>query len=79
MLLVQDSLEEGQGTVGIAVNIKHLKASRIGVSVSAKAVLKEIDGSRLVFDLQVYEGEKRIGSGEHQRFIIDEAKFLSRL
>ena len=79
MLLVQDSLEEGQGTVGIAVNIKHLKASRIGVSVSAKAVLKEIDGNRLVFDLQVYEGEKMIGSGEHQRFIIDEAKFLSRL
>lgn len=79
MLLVQDSLGEGQGTVGVSVNIKHLKASRIGASVSAKAVLTEIDGNRLVFDLQVREGEKMIGSGEHQRFIIDEVKFLSRL
>ena len=79
MMLVQNDLEEGQGTVGIAVNIKHLKASKIGVEVSAKATLTAVDDRRLSFALQVFEGDKLIGTGEHQRYIIDEAKFLAAL
>jgi predicted thioesterase len=79
MTLVQESLDKGFGTVGTMVNIKHLKATRIGENVRAIAKVVEIDNKRLRFEVNVYEGDKLIGTGEHERFIIDEEKFLSRL
>ncbi len=79
MMLVQESLAEGQGTVGISVNIRHLKASRIGADLTARATLVDIDDRKLGFELEVYEGDQLIGDGKHQRFIIDEVNFLARL
>lgn len=79
MELVQSYLESGQGTVGISVNIKHLKATKIGEIVSAEAELLEIDGKRFRFKLNVSEGQTLIGTGEHERFTIDENKFIKNL
>ena len=79
MMLVQEFLQPGSGTVGTLVNIKHLKATKIGETVTALSKLVEIDNKRLRFELNVYEGDKLIGTGEHERFIIDEEKFLGRL
>jgi len=54
MMVVQDSLEDGQGTVGISVNISHMKASKIGVNVTAKSTLTEVDGEKLTFNVVVF-------------------------
>ena len=72
MMLVQDSLPAGYGTVGTAIDIRHLKASLIGAKLEARSKLVEIDNRRLVFEVSVSENNELIGSGIHERYIINE-------
>lgn len=72
-------LEEGQTSVGTSLNIKHLAATPIGVMVKAQATLKEIDGRRLVFDVSASDSYEPIGEGTHERFIVDLARFESKV
>ncbi|RYD03982.1 thioesterase [Desulforamulus aquiferis] len=76
--LVDKVLPEGQTTVGTLVNVKHTAATPVGMAVSAKAELVEIDGKRLVFKVDAKDEAGSIGSGIHERFIIVLEKFLQR-
>ena len=64
-------LEEGQITVGYEVNIRHLALSDIGATVIAHAELLEVDRNRLTFQVEAYDGDRKIGEGTHRRAIID--------
>ena len=75
---VADKIGEGNTTVGIAVNIKHLKASPVGSTIRCDAELVEVDRRRLVFAVQCFEGETLVGEGVHERFVVDSAKFMSK-
>jgi predicted thioesterase len=79
MNCVQDALEEGQGTVGIHLDVKHMAATPMGMEVRAVAELIEIDGKKLRFKVDAFDEEKKIGEGTHDRFIINVEKFMSRL
>ncbi len=68
--VVGDSLEEGELSVGIEVNIRHLAAADIGATIIAHAELTEIDRNRLTFKVEAYDGDKKIGDGTHKRAII---------
>ncbi len=76
---VQSELPLGDTTVGIEVNIKHLKATAIGKNIKSVAELVNIDGKKLDFVVTVYEGEEKIGEGNHSRFIVNGEKFMSKL
>ena len=76
---IQDQLEEGQGTVGINVNVSHLAATPMGMKVRCETELIDIDRKRLVFHAVVYDEIEKIGEGTHERFIIDNDKFLERI
>ena len=71
-------LEEGQGTVGISLNVKHTAATPVGMKVWCESELVEVDGKRLVFNVTTFDEAGPIGEGEHQRFIIDNEKFLAK-
>lgn len=76
---VAPTLAEGQATVGTQVNIEHLAATPVGMTVTARAQLVEIDGRRLVFNVEARDEREPIARGTHQRFIINSmAKFLQR-
>ena len=75
---VNDKIGEGNTTVGIAVNIKHLKASPVGALIRCDATLAEVDRKRLVFEVRCYEGDNVIGEGVHERFVVDSERFMSR-
>ena len=78
--LVQESLAEGESTVGTQMTVDHVQASKIGDTITAKAVLTEIDGRKLTFDVSATDSAgNTIGHGTHTRFIIQIEKFLSRL
>jgi fluoroacetyl-CoA thioesterase len=79
MNCVKDYLPEGHSTVGTLVNVKHISATRVGKKVWTEAELIEIDRRRLVFKVTAYDEDKQIGEGTHERFIIDEEKFMSSL
>jgi len=73
---VQPYLQDGQTTVGYIVNIRHLAPTPIGSEVTVRARLEEVDGRKLKFKVEAYEGDKLIGVGEHVRVIIDGGRFL---
>lgn len=75
----QLGLDEGLSTVGTSVNIKHLAATPMGQEVRATAELIAIDGKKLTFKVTAKDENELIGEGEHERFIIDSEKFLSRV
>ena len=75
---VADKIGEGNTTVGIVVNIKHLKASPVGSTIRCDAKLIEVDRRRLVFEVKCFEGETLVGEGIHERFIVDSEKFMSK-
>lgn len=75
---VGEFLEDGQGTVGISLNVKHNAATPVGMKVWCESELVEVDGKRLVFKVQTFDEAGPIGEGEHQRFIIDNERFLEK-
>jgi predicted thioesterase len=79
LMSVCDKIGEGNTTVGIAVNIKHLKASPVGSTIRCDAELVEVDRLRLVFSVKCFENETLIGDGIHERFVVDSAKFMAKL
>jgi fluoroacetyl-CoA thioesterase len=72
---VANSLEEGDVTVGVVVNVRHLAATPLGQHVRATAELIEIDGRRLVFKVEAYDEKQKIGDGQHERFIVNLERF----
>ena len=75
---VADKVGEGNTTVGIAVNIKHLKASPVGSTIHCEAEIVDVDRRRLVFSVKCFEGEILVGEGIHERFVVDSEKFMSK-
>lgn len=72
-------LKEGQTTVGTVVNVKHLAATPVGMEVRFRAELTALDGRRLTFKVEAWDAVEKIAEGEHERFIIDTARFDKRL
>lgn len=72
-------LEEGQGTVGTKIEVTHDAATPLGMKVWAESELIEIDRRRLVFEVKAYDECGLIGQGRHERFIIQNEKFLAKV
>lgn len=78
MSSVQSYLPDGQTTVGIKISSSHIAATPVGMEVVAKSKLVEIDGKKLTFEVEAFDAREKIGEGTHQRFIINEAKFIKK-
>ena len=79
MRAVAEYLPEGATTVGTEMNCAHLKASKLGATITATAVLKEIDGRKLTFTVGASDEQGMIGEGVHVRFIVDRERFMAKL
>lgn len=79
MLAVAEHLPEGATTVGSRLEIDHIKPSPVGAEIVATAVLAEVDGRKLTFNVGARDGNGMIGEGIHIRYIVDRERFLSKL
>jgi len=79
VVAVAGQLGEGQTTVGVRVELDHLRASAVGAHVAATATLTQVDGSRLSFAVGVVEGEREVARGLVVRTVVDRDGFLARL
>ena len=79
MNAVAGALPEGSTTVGKMMKSSHIKASKVGAEITAEAELVAVDGRRLTFTVKAWDEQGTIGEGEHERFIVDRERFLSKL
>lgn len=75
---VLDYLDDGQGTVGTRLDIQHVSAVPVGLTVTCRSELVEIDGRKLIFHVEVTDETGLVGSGTHERFIINNEKFMDK-
>ncbi len=76
---VQPYLAEGEGTVGTRVDVKHMAATPVGGEVTCETELVEIDRRRLVFTVKAYDARGAVGEGIHERFMVNNEKFMGKL
>ena len=71
-------LSEGESTVGTKLEITHDSASPLGIKVWAESEVTQVDGRRIELKVAAYDEKGPIGQGTHQRFIVQDEKFLAR-
>ena len=76
--LAQPLLKDGEVTVGVEINIKHLRAVTLGEEVVCVAELKEQEGTILTFRTKVTHQDRIVGDGLIKRAIVDADKFMQR-
>ncbi|MBQ1396016.1 MAG: thioesterase family protein [Eubacterium sp.] len=75
---ITEELTEGQGTVGTRMDVRHLAATPVGMKVTCESELTEVDRRRLVFTIKAYDEAGLIAEAVHERFIIDNERFLAK-
>ena len=75
---VQPLLPPGWSTVGTELNIKHIAATPAGMKVHARAELLSINGRALSFKVEAFDETGKIGEGVHDRFIVENERFLAK-
>ncbi len=75
---LESLLGEGETTVGTLLNVKHLAATPVGMTVSATAELVEQEGRKFLLNVQAFDESGLIGEGTHERFLVQSEKFTSK-
>jgi fluoroacetyl-CoA thioesterase len=76
---IRPFLEPGESAVGTVVNVRHLAATPVGQVVRAEAEVSESDGRRVAFAVRAYDEREEIGTGTHERMVINLKRFDARL
>jgi fluoroacetyl-CoA thioesterase len=76
---VAPSLAPGQATVGTRVDVQHLAATPVGMTVTIIVELVELDRRRLGFQVEVRDELDEAGKGTHERFIVEGTQRMPRL
>ncbi|MFN2291811.1 MAG: thioesterase family protein [Anaerolineae bacterium] len=76
---VDHLLPDGHLTVGGHLDVRHLAPTPVGFEVRATADLVAVDARRLDFRVEVHDGVELVGTGSHQRFIVDLDRFGQRV
>ncbi|MGY8707377.1 thioesterase family protein [Bradyrhizobium sp. 18BD] len=75
---VQTFLPAGHVSVGMMVNIRHLAATPVGRTVRAIARVVAVEGKSILFEVEAWDADRKIGDGTHRRGVVDAAEFERR-
>ena len=75
---VAPELDPGCGTVGTKLELAHNAPTPVGMMVRCESELTAVDGRKLTFAVTAYDEAGPIGKGTHERFIIQNDKFLAK-
>lgn len=79
MKCLEPYLPDGFTSVGIHLDVSHLKAVKPGNSVTSYAEVVKVDGLKITFKVEVKIKEETVGKGSHTRFIVNMEDFMKRL
>jgi len=77
--LVQPLLDPGYDTVGTHVNVYHLAATPVGMTVSFRGEVISVEGRHVNFKIEAFDEKEQIAEGTHQRFIVNVERFAARV
>src|SRR5438552_775736 len=72
-------LPPGSVSVGTEVNVKHLAATPLGLTVTATATVTAVAGRLVSFAVRAHDGVELIGEGTHVRAVVDVERFNARV
>ncbi len=75
---IAQCLEDGQGSVGVRIDVAHLAATPMGMTVRAESTLTKVEGRMLSFEVKAWAGDELIGEGTHQRCIVFNGRFMEK-
>jgi fluoroacetyl-CoA thioesterase len=76
---IRPYLEPGESAVGTEINVRHLAATPVGHTARADAEVIKVEGKRIEFKVSARDELEEIGSGTHQRTVINLRSFNERL
>jgi predicted thioesterase len=76
---IKDQLQPGQSSVGTHVDIRHLKATPVGDTITLTAEVITVDGRRVNFRVRAEDSGGLAGEGTHERVLIDLERFMQRV
>lgn len=75
---IAPGLDEGETSVGIALDIQHTAATPVGLEVRSEAELTAVDGKILTFEVRAFDEAGEIGKGIHKRAVVNAQRFLDK-
>ena len=76
---IHEFIPTDQVSVGTEVKVKHLSATPFGMKVTAHALLKGVEKSRLFFLVDAYDEKEKVAEGEHERVLVSRERFLQKV
>jgi fluoroacetyl-CoA thioesterase len=77
--LLKPHLDEGEGSLGVHIDVDHRAATPPGMEVTADVEVTEVDGRKVSFRVTVRDEVEIIAEGTHQRFVVDWERFSAGL
>ena len=77
--LLQPHLEEGEGSLGVHIDVSHEAATPPGMSVTVEAECVAVEGRRAAFQVEARDEAELIGRGRHERFVVLWDRFAERM
>ena len=78
---IASCLPDGFVSVGMDVKVRHLAATPVGRTVHVISPATQIDPKRVVsvvFEVEAWDGDRKIGDGTHRRGIVNVLEFEKR-
>ena len=76
---IEHLLPLGHQSLGTVLNVRHIAATPVGMKVSAEARVLRVENRTVHFFLQAQDEKELIGDGDHQRVVVNVAKFDQRV
>jgi len=73
--VLRPHLEDGEGSLGIHLNVSHVAATVPGQTVTVTATIEKVEGRKITFRVVAHDGLDKIGEGLHQRAIVPWERF----
>ena len=77
--LLLPHLDAGEDSVGTRVEIDHLAATLLGMTVKIEARVTEVKGRAVTFEVSAHDGIDQCARCKHARFVVDLKKSEERL
>ncbi len=74
--IVDSRLPEGLISVGRSMEFTHDAPTSLGMRLRVVAVLKEIIGERLLFEIEASDDAGPVGHGKHERVVVSKKKLF---